>query len=278
MSNRLLPHSHDVEDPYSLKHSWLKENTTNQKNLCILNSTKTVNYSSIEVTDTATYSTSAIANSNDMEESFASSTDNTLSMISTPWSTESWTSLRLITGSVQPRTSSWIDTDATLTSITLQPQTSTSYGIPNSPIRAKSSTTITLIELDSIPTISHMLHPPTPTNSKTESDTLNSWSLETFTSTGIVSDSKRVKPKYPWSPNTVYSGTDIYPSTVDTLESRKVSRETLATMDGLGSAREKIDLMIPMNYVTRQTKQGYNPALEWELIKRKCSQLFKDVI
>ncbi|XP_059047802.1 uncharacterized protein LOC131843196 isoform X2 [Achroia grisella] len=111
--------------------------------------------------------------------------------------------------------------------------------------------------------------------SKTYSDTLSSWTLETFTSTGVISDSRAVKAKCSWSPSNVYSGTDIYPSSLDTLESRKVSRETLATTDAFGSVRRKIDPLIPMNYVLRPNKQEYNPVLEWELIKRKCSQLFK---
>lgn len=74
-----------------------------------------------------------------------------------------------------------------------------------------------------------------------------------------------VRAKYPWSPSSVMSGTDIYPSSLDTLTSRKGSRVTVATTATLGSGKEKGHVN-PMHYVGL-TDRPDNKMLDWALSK-----------
>lgn len=95
------------------------------------------------------------------------------------------------------------------------------------------------------------------------SPTYASWSLETYTSTGLSSfEGEGLKVNYPWSPSTFKSDTeftDHYPSSL-TLISQKCSRV------GFGILETKKPLT-PMNYIVL-TKDDH-PMLDWILVKQK---------
>ncbi|XP_028160801.1 uncharacterized protein LOC114353153 [Ostrinia furnacalis] len=217
-----------------------------------------------------TYSTSAFET--DIETFSSTLTENTLSMISTPWTTESWTVGTLDSNALGSSAFSWPCSDETMSSFTDLPNTSTSYGAVSPPLNS-SKTTVTILCgggscSDSVP-----IKPLTRQNSKMQStpDTFSSWTVETFTSSGWVSDidSQVVKAKYPWSPSTTLSGTDIYPSTLDSLTSRKGSRVTIATTATFGSRKGEKGHITPMTYIGLNNAPEHNHLLNWAIeVKR----------
>ncbi|KAL0868876.1 hypothetical protein ABMA27_007216 [Loxostege sticticalis] len=216
----------------------------------------------------STYSTSAF-------ESNVSSTltVNTLSMISTPWSTESWNMGTLDEFDSKDAISSSIfsfsDETISISNTTLLPRSTTTCG-PVTPPFPSSRTTVTVLNVNSVNTISNSVKPMTRQSSKVQSETFSSWTVETFTSPGWVTElnSKVIKVKYPWSPNSVMSGTDIYPSSLDTLTSRKESRVTLATTATFGSRKGEQGHITPMNYIGRSNRPGGDQIMKWAQVKR----------
>ncbi|XP_053613465.1 uncharacterized protein LOC128676990 [Plodia interpunctella] len=200
-----------------------------------------------------TFSTSAIANVRSLRNS---NTENTLSMISTPWSTDynSYASIASHKGAVRSYPSS----------ASLMPISSSTVRA-SSPENLSVKTTITLYNVPSVPTEqdSAFRFPKLKLTRIRSSDTLSSWTIETFTSNGLSSVSGKVKPKYPWSPSSVFSGTDIYPTTVETLVSRKGSRESSRVF---GSVASRYD-MAPMNLKENKSEDDF--ILDSILIKTK---------
>ncbi|CAG4956980.1 unnamed protein product [Colias eurytheme] len=162
-------------------------------------------------------STSSVAGHSSLATS-SLTTDDTLSMITTPWTTESWESQY-----VSPPTNayiSWSSTDKmfVLSSLSFDPQSSSSSSPPSLDIRSDSRLTMTLYNNSSMDRGSPVLK-PVEVMSSTTSSTFSSWTIESFTSDGRLlsdcSNSKLIKAYCRWSdsPYSLYSETDIYPST-----------------------------------------------------------------
>lgn len=160
-----------------------------------------------ELSSLSSHSTTSLAD----EPSISSwSTDGTLSMITTPWTTESW-----ITDTSCEMDFVWSHSD--LSSLTVRPKTSTSYGT-STLLDTFSKTTMTIYSFKEIDfdTESYSIHPLGQERTSNLSSTFSSWTIESFTSSGWLSDlsSKVVKVNYPWSPYTEMSYTDTYPSSL----------------------------------------------------------------
>ncbi|XP_013194254.1 uncharacterized protein LOC106137868 [Amyelois transitella] len=236
-----------------------------RKNTSIVKGKRRLRYSKQKLTPesshsslgaTTTYSTSAIANVKTCSNSIRT-TEGTLSMISTPWSTDYNSFASFKSTPIQYTRES---------SETILPKSSSSVAAALTPDNASIKTTITLFNVPSVDTDPprSKMHLPKPTSKQIGSkDTLSSWTIESFTSDGIISNSQIVKPKYPWSPSTVFSGTDLYPTTVDTLVSRKGSRESWA-----GSGSIKLgNKMAPMNANDNKSEDDF--ILDGIMIKTK---------
>lgn len=199
----------------------------------------------------------------DMESS-GSLTLNTLSMISTPWVTESFDVKTFTEPATLSDMSSLIwDTDMA-SSTTVQPRTSSSYGAISPPLRTDCDTTLTILCNGVTVSTSPSLKPP-PREHKTP-DTISSWTLEYFTSSGCITDvdSTVVRAKYPWSLDTAMSGTDLdlYPST-KSLTARKGSRATIST--AASNRQRERGHVAPLDYIGLNSKPGEKPYLDWAL-------------
>lgn len=157
----------------------------------------------------------------------SSNTDNTLNMISTPWSTESWSEESMAEACfLRGETYSKPDQNTLpYTSSSLHPVSTSSDGITLD-INSASGITITILEMNEPRSCFSIKLDPVLSETKTQIDkrryrdsssTLDSWTVESFTSLMEYSDSNIVKVRYPWSPSTCQSGTDIYPDSLDTL-------------------------------------------------------------
>lgn len=153
----------------------------------------------------------------------SSNTDNTLNMISTPWTTESWSE-----ESMAEAFETYSEPDQNTipyTSSSLQPVSTSSDGITLD-INSASGITVTILEMNEPRSCFSIKLDPVLSETKTQIDkrryidsssTLDSWTVEPFTSLMEYSDSNIVKVRYPWSPSTCQSGTDFYPDSLDTL-------------------------------------------------------------
>nr|XP_034834177.1 uncharacterized serine-rich protein C215.13-like [Maniola hyperantus] len=170
----------------------------------------------------------------------SSGTDSTLGMITTPWTTESWSG-----ESVNETIEAYSETVMnTLTSLTVNPESTESIGGVTSELNTASINTVTLLErnepisyfsvnLNSVPSESTgKLKMKTKAKSYSEIEsTFDSWTVESFTSFVEYSDSNIVKVRYPWSPCTYLSSTDIYPDSMDTFRSSVISLINSPTLD-----------------------------------------------
>jgi hypothetical protein len=207
--------------------------------------------------NTRTYSTSALETN--AETSSSSLTEDTLNMISTPWSTESWNDTTSDTYGTMSSLISWPSTEDT--SVTVHPKSSTSYGV-TTPAMNTSGATVTLLNARTPFSDSHTFRPLLKQKSS-RSDTFSSWTIESFTSTGLpATDTNVMRVNYPWSPKTVVSGTDVYPSSLESQTSQKVSRETITTTF-TSSERGHIP---PWELVGVHRQK---PVLDWAFVKLK---------
>nr|XP_021198310.2 uncharacterized protein LOC110382145 [Helicoverpa armigera] len=171
------------------------------------------------------------ADRSDTDVNLSTAVTNTLSMISTPWSTESWCSLNgtLLVSDLLEDPSCFYYTN-TMTS--LDPLTTTySSCNPLRTVGTYSRTTLTLYSFATTPCISDQLYLPSGQKSSTSLETLSSWTPESVGSVQLVaSGSSEMKVQYPWSPATKNSCTDYYPNSLDTCSlelERKDSKDTL---------------------------------------------------
>ncbi|CAH0400646.1 unnamed protein product [Chilo suppressalis] len=162
----------------------------------------------------------------------SSHNDDTLSMITTPWSTESWSerideNLPVEDSEESSTFSSYTGSLDSLYASSIQPNSSTTYGIPSPDIYTDTKTSITLLNLYSIKSSDNVT--PSPKRNPS-SDTFSSWTIQSFHSPGLQnSDSRIIKVKYPWSPETISDTdifSDVYPSSLASPALRKVSRES----------------------------------------------------
>ncbi|XP_072929658.1 uncharacterized protein [Epargyreus clarus] len=161
-----------------------------------------------ELFSSCSHSTTSLA---DEPSASSFSTDGTLSMITTPWTTESW-----ITDTSCEMDFAWSNSD--ISSLTVPPKTSTSYGT-STLLDTFSKTTLTIYsfkEIDDFDAESECIRPLNAERASDLSSTFSSWTIESFTSSGWLSDlsSNLVKVNYPWSPYTEFSFTDTYPSSL----------------------------------------------------------------
>ncbi|XP_047033752.1 uncharacterized protein LOC124640133 [Helicoverpa zea] len=177
-------------------------------------------------------SASVDADRSDIDVNLSTAVTNTLSMISTPWSTESWCSLNstLLVSDLLEDPSCFYYTN-TMTS--LDPLTTTySSCIASRTVGTYSRTTLTLYSFATTPCISDQLYLPSVQKSSSSLETLSSWTPESVGSVQLVaSGSSEMKVQYPWSPATKNSCTDYYPNSLDTcsleLELGKDNKDTL---------------------------------------------------
>ncbi|XP_075982613.1 uncharacterized protein LOC142980904 [Anticarsia gemmatalis] len=157
----------------------------------------------------------------------SSMTFNTLSMISTPWCTDSESDyVSTQSGGHTTATNSLLSLCSTFTSrqtsATVLPKSSSTWGDTSAELcHVPSKTTITVS--------------PTPVNryvklearnsQVSRSQTLRSWSVQTFTSAGMYINPGAVKAKFPWSPASSVTGSDYYPSSLTTLASTSASSQ-----------------------------------------------------
>lgn len=198
---------------------------------------------------------SASANANRSDDG-TNVTLNTLSMISSPWTTESgFTPLEYSSQSLL----SWTTDTYTSSSSSLEPMTTTASSDLQSFI---SKATITLMQA-ATPCQSVRMCPPKKSSS---SHSVSSWTIETYTSEGLMfsdnSHSHNVRVKHPLSP--VSSGTDYYPSSKDTLSSRKGSRNSISLVSVINEEYFPINYI---NHVTLNPESETHLGLDWKFAK-----------
>lgn len=176
-------------------------------------------------------------------------TEDTLNMISTPWSTESWSLRSDIKLNESLNLSSAIfysNNTGTSSTLTILPKTSSSYGVSTA-LNTNTDSTFTLLSVMASPSDSISVRPKI---NKLRSTSHSSWTVETFTSHDDWSlDSTKVRVNYPWSPSTALSATDKYPSTLASPTVRKVSRETLPTTNTDTARNKEAGHTSPLKYI-----------------------------
>ncbi|KAJ0173455.1 hypothetical protein K1T71_010604 [Dendrolimus kikuchii] len=190
-------------------------------------------------------------------------------MISSPWTTESWSSesgtFTEMTNSTSLLSLVYLEEDS-FTYLTIEPRSSTSYG-PPTPYFGTSITTFTILDGVFSPDKSLQIPPLTRKNTTESLDTFSSWTLETYTSSGWKSDSDLdIKINYPWSPKSNQTGTDFYPSSI---VSPKLSKLTINTTDR--------ELVTPIGYITLNGNKSES-GLDRILIKMKNSEMLRDQV
>ncbi|CAH2094847.1 unnamed protein product [Euphydryas editha] len=198
---------------------------------------------------------SSTSESSDSTTSIYSSfrSDDTLNMISTPWTTESWSCQ---TSVVFKNSCSGILTDIVTTS-SINPKSSSSYGGVSLSI-SYSRDTKTILTNISISSESLTIQ---PLKNVSEADTLSSWTIESFT-TPTYSDSMKYFLSFSSS---VLSETDMYPST---KESFKSSEDHLTTSHSFKYENETVN-------TKDKEKNKVKLDDKIELIKCFSSQSFK---
>uniref|UniRef100_A0A2A4JFZ8 Uncharacterized protein n=1 Tax=Heliothis virescens TaxID=7102 RepID=A0A2A4JFZ8_HELVI len=184
-------------------------------------------------------STSVDADRSDTELDQSSEVTDTLSMISTPWSTETRCSvtepLLLSADSLEtcPFTYWPLSSNKTDVLTSLDPFSTTHTScIPTPTVKTYSKTTLTWYSFAATPCLSDQLHLPPVQVSSSSSGTLSSWTPELVTSGELFSsESSVVRVQYPWSPPTKTSCTDYYPNSMNTCSQDLVPRqESQATL------------------------------------------------
>lgn len=181
-------------------------------------------------------------------------TQDTLSMISTPWSTESgFTNSQNISETLWSWTA---EPDSFFSTTSVDPLTTTASSSLSSSVLSKG--TITLF-VASTPCYNHQLFLPiTQTPSRSTQD---SWTVEMFTSPSMLSPTSRIiSVGGAWSP--ISSDTNFYPCSSDTLPSRKGSRVSVSP--SITSSSE----YFPTNYINHITLSEEHPGLEWIFAKQ----------
>lgn len=189
-------------------------------------------------------------------------TSNTLNMISTPWTTESGYSYSDLSGSRKLSKSSRVSwTNEFTSSFVAKTSTSVASDWHTATERSFSKTNLPVPMFSFLPTRQCRRWKVSPESS---CSTDSSWTLRTFTSTSRSSpvyNQPLIRVKYPWSPDTVCSGPDEYPSSLDTLASRKGSRVDITT-----SLAEEI--FYPMNYIRLTHSFDETQVIDWTRTKR----------
>lgn len=181
---------------------------------------------------------------------FSNRSDDTLNMISTPCTTESWSCQ---TSVLFDNSNSGILTDTVTSSY--NPKSSSSYGGLSLSV-SYSRNTKTILPKISISSESLTIQ---PMKNASEVDTLSSWTIESFTSP-TYSDSMK---KFLSITSNIFSETDIYPST---KESFKSSDNHIATSDTFDYDNETVNSIDKEDKTETDGKQ--------ELIKCFSSQSF----
>ncbi|CAK1547489.1 unnamed protein product [Leptosia nina] len=183
-------------------------------------------------------STSSVASETFLESSFT--TNDTLSMISTPWTTESWESQTVSSGDTCTLTSSSSSGLIYLSSLSFDPKTSSSYGPVSIDFVSTSRNTLTLFHSSTIPRGSVLIPPLEKLSSS--SATLSSWTIESFSSDGRLNFNSKFMKDWNFSPLSVFSGTDIYPST---LQSKTFASTPTMLSDSFDMIiKEQNDIMV----------------------------------
>lgn len=179
----------------------------------------------LSCSNTASSNTSSSVSASISSDISSSSSDNTLNMISTPWTTETWSEESMV-GAFETYSDPDLNT-VPYTSSSLHPVSTTASGGITLDINSASGNTVTILEMNEPRSCFSINLDPVPSECKTPIDkrkysgssysTFDSWTVESFTSFVEYSDSNIVKVRYPWSPSTCQSGTDIYPDSLDTL-------------------------------------------------------------
>lgn len=189
---------------------------------------------------------------------YSSRSDDTLHMISTPWTTESWSCQ---TSVLFDNSCSGILTDIVTSSY--NPKSSSSYGGLSLSI-SYSRNTKTILTKISVSSESLTIQ---PLKNASNVDTLSSWTIESFTSP-TYSDSMKEFQKssnnfFEFQSSNIFSETDFYPST---KESFKSSDDHIATSPSFDYENETINSIDKENTTEMDGKQ--------ELIKCFSSQSF----
>ncbi|XP_073950130.1 uncharacterized protein [Choristoneura fumiferana] len=211
-------------------------------------------HSSSDCSECTTYSASAIG----AESIIYATTSDTLGMIETPWTTESWQSHITHVSNVTPYSSTPSESTSTesaltLTAFTIDPKSSVSTGVRSPSLLTLSNDTWKWTCLNSVSTFNiTSLTPAGKTHNVDSQDTISSWTLQSYTSTGIVDEESKLRVNYPWSPRTVRSdstGITAYPSSIS------VEPQSTFTTATTPAATSQTDFkrLIPINYLVLDT-------------------------
>ncbi|CAG9789522.1 unnamed protein product [Diatraea saccharalis] len=184
--------------------------------------------------------------------------DDTLGMISTPWSTESWSEKFDINFMIRDNTlsssfSTWTGSSLdSLSTESILPNSSTTYGMTSPEIKTESNTTLMLLKRDSSRSSNDFKLLP---KGKFSAETYSSWTIGSFYYSPCLQnlESHTVKVNYPWSPNTITSTTDmcttsVYPSSIASPTVHKISKESFTTSPTFQSTGENGHIT-PLNYI-----------------------------
>lgn len=188
-------------------------------------------------------------------------TSNTLSMVSTPWTTESSYSDLFISGSTKLSKSSRVSwTNEFTSSFIAKTSTTIASDWRTATEGSFSKTTLPVPMYSFAPARQGRRWKVSPESS---CSTDSSWTLKTLSSMSQYSslyNQPFIRVKYPWSPDTLCSDPDDYPSSLDTLASRKGSRVDMTT-----SITEEI--FYPMNYINLTHNFDECQVIDWTRTK-----------
>ncbi|KAJ8714254.1 hypothetical protein PYW08_007874 [Mythimna loreyi] len=183
----------------------------------------------------------------------------TLSMITTPWSTESGFSK---SQKLSKSLSTWaldLDPDSSFSWTSVDPLTTTASSRLSTPVF--SDDTLTLFVAS---TPCHSNHLFLPLMKSPSPRPIDSWTTETMTREGLLSLNSRIfNVGHAWR-SPASSATDFYPSSSTTLKSRKGSRVSLSL--SISSSQKKS--YFPINYINHVTLSSDHPGLEWTFAKQ----------
>ncbi|CAF4866881.1 unnamed protein product [Pieris macdunnoughi] len=183
-----------------------------QRSLRISTSTPTMSSGSNTRTQ---YSTSSFAGETYFEKISSFTTDDTLDMITSPWTTESWESDTVSSGDPFNLTFSSASSDKLilLSSVSFQPKSTSSYGPISVANCSLSRNTLTVFNNNTLPRGSVVIQPMVKLSKS--SGTLSSWTVESFWSDGRFAFNSGTMKPWCFSPYSMFSETDLYPSTLE---------------------------------------------------------------
>lgn len=210
-SNRLLPHSYDVENPHSVKWKMVCRPNDGISVIFVKPSFDASAYDSLTEFSTKTYSSSYYSYSSlQATLDCVDSTLDTLEMVTSPWSTETWD-----TPSVTLSYDIYQSIYGKITTST-NPKSTTSSEVSCPERNTSSKTTATVMNTVETESLSEEISTAFGFTSSSDSG----WTVISFSrSDGNENFQPQLKVKYPWSPTSLSDSTSLYPNSTETISS-----------------------------------------------------------